>query len=180
MKSSVVDRYYTRTYKKLTPQIVSRSLFSHQDENQKQYYMDRKEVSLDQFYFEHSNHLILFGVASTHDLIQKFRAGVLDASTLEISFDRKGKSSKLENTQKISGKKKNNAIFLTPESIICEIRCHLSPEYQSSHPDEDKEVVYKPRCLLDAPKLLELNTKLLENPRLLLEKPESEGFVAIL
>ena len=85
----------------------------------------------------------------------------------------------MENTQKMSGKKKIGAVFLTPQSIVAEIRCNLKvPQKQEDGKVQDR-VCYKLRCLLDQVKLIELNMRIIENPRLLLEKPETDGFVAI-
>mmetsp|Transcript_11318 Transcript_11318/g.19055 ORF Transcript_11318/g.19055 Transcript_11318/m.19055 type:complete len:105 (+) Transcript_11318:248-562(+) len=103
--------------------MISRSLFEDSEPH------FQEEIKLDQYYFEHSNHLILFGIAATHDLFDKVRQGLVKPETLQILFDRKGKSSKIESTQKISGKKKLNAVFLDRKTMVCEIRCDYSDLY---------------------------------------------------
>ena len=47
--------------------------------------------NLDQYYFLHSNHLILFGLSSKHDLFVKINAGILNPDKCTVSFTKKGK-----------------------------------------------------------------------------------------
>ena len=54
---SVIDRYYTRHYKRITPKVIQKELF---DDARVE---EDDETCLDQFYFEHSNHLVLFGLS---------------------------------------------------------------------------------------------------------------------
>ena len=101
---SVIERYYTKYYKRLTNKSISQDLFGKIDK-------ENETECLDQFYFEHSNHLILFGIAQTHDLFLRIKEGQLDPGSLEIFFG-KGKVDRSEMNQKISGKNKNNATYL--------------------------------------------------------------------
>lgn len=82
---SVVDRYYTRYYKPMTAIESHRALFPDNE-----FKDGDEEAVVDQYYFEHSNHLVLFGLRCNHDLFAKIREGVLDVQTVEILFS-KGK-----------------------------------------------------------------------------------------
>ena len=64
------------------------------------------DINVDQYYFVHSNHLVLFGLTKKHDIFSKIKEGVYDQSKMSITFDRKGKASKMEAASKVSGKKK--------------------------------------------------------------------------
>ena len=43
----------------------------------------------DQYYFLHSNHIILFGLSPKHDLFSRIKDGTLDPTKIAIDFARK-------------------------------------------------------------------------------------------
>ena len=129
----------------------------------------------------HSNHLVLFGLSEKHDIFLKIKEGVFDPSNIKVTFDRKNKPSKLENTQKISGKKKHNAVQLDAKTLVCEIRCGYTAEYLKtlSEPPAHETKLYKIRSFLDNAKIVELNERVMESNDIFIQKPESDGFLAI-
>ena len=74
--------------------------------------IEDRDINVDQYYFLHSNHLVLFGLSKKHDIFKKISDGIFDPKKLKITFDRKGKASKMEAASKVSGKKKLNATQL--------------------------------------------------------------------
>ena len=94
---------------------------------------------------------------------------------MEVAFDRGGKKpSKMEATAKISGKKKLNAVQLDTKTILCTIYIEYSKQTE-----EKKKKHYQIRSFMSKGKLIEINTRVIENPRLLVTDPEGEGFLAI-
>ena len=160
---NIIDRYYTRYYKPLTPAIISSTLFANATQPE---VIEDPDINVDQYYFVHSNHLVLFGLSKKHDIFQKIREGIFDPAKLKISFDRKGKASKMEAASKVSGKKKLNATQLDQKTMICEIRCGWTDEHLASLPEPPKydSKLYKPRALLDGAKIIEINERIIENP----------------
>ena len=63
--TNLIDRYYTRLYKKITPRSISELLGKDQESCEAM----SATACLDQFYFIHSNKLILFGLSSKHEAI---------------------------------------------------------------------------------------------------------------
>ena len=98
--ASVIDRYYTRHHLKLGPEDLMEVGGT----------TCPNEGCLDQFYYFHSNKVVLFGLSEKH-------AAVVNHATdpiLEIKWvgDRMAG---------ISGKRKQGAISLEYASIICEV-----------------------------------------------------------
>ena len=142
---SVIDRYYTRNYLKLAPSDVAECLKQTVGE---------ETGCLDQYYHMHSNKLILFGIAPTHDCLQNAESDPIE----QIKFN-------TEKLDQISGKRKQGAQVIQYESLVCEI----TTKNQKS---------YKIRALIKGCKLIEINDRL--TPELLTAKPESDGFLAIM
>ena len=72
--ASVIDRYYTRWYRRVTPASISQMLeikmgeeeLTKLTEAQRQ---ERDTAVLDQYYFVHSNKLVLFGLSEKHEAV---------------------------------------------------------------------------------------------------------------
>ena len=79
---------------------------------------------LDQYYFVHSNGLVLIGIWETHDLI------VNQYKISKIVFDLWAERRHLERDWKVTGKKKHGASHLQEKSVICEIRCENGKNYK--------------------------------------------------
>ncbi len=77
--TSVIDRYYTRLYKRITPRAISTLL--EKDEASVQSMSD--SICLDQYYFIHSNKLVLFGLSSRHEAIINHSINAI----ISVSFD---------------------------------------------------------------------------------------------
>ena len=81
---SVIDRYYTRLYKPLNAKIISEHISGGLSK------ISDTSENMDQYYFFHSNHLILFGISAKHDLFTKIKAGVLDPTKCSINYSKAG------------------------------------------------------------------------------------------
>jgi len=80
-----------------------------------------------------------------------------------VNFQVSTKVNRLDN--KVSGKGKKGAQYLLPESLICEVTCSNGAKYS----------LYS--CIKG--KLVEVNEELVSKPHLLFEKPETEGYLAV-
>lgn len=106
----------------------------------------------------HSNRICLISLAELHPILKnKKRIVKIDCNVDE-------KTDRLKNAA--SGKGKRGAQKLTPESVLCRLVC-------------DDGAVYPVYSCIKG-KLVEINENLLDNPNLLVEKPVSEGFIALL
>ncbi|XP_053570559.1 protein Abitram [Bombina bombina] len=132
---SVIDRYFTRWYKA--------------DVNGKPHE--------DHCVLQHSNRVCVITLAECHPALQNGK------SIKSISYRISANCSRLEN--KVSGKSKRGAQFLTELAPLCRISCSDGEEY----------TVYS--CIRG--RLLEVNENILENPELLKEKPSTEGYIAV-
>ena len=121
---NVIDRYYTRLYANV--------IMGNDNE--------------DHYIHLHSNKLALVGLSDRHEILVK----KLKIVKVEFNLNRNGKSL-LEN--KVSGKKKKGATWLSPTDPICHLTC-------------ENEKVFTIRCCIGA-NLLELNEKLLKQPELI-------------
>ncbi len=65
---SVIDRYYTRMYKRVTPALISQMLEIKEELTEEQR-LEKENPCLDQYYFLHTNKLILFGLSEKHEAI---------------------------------------------------------------------------------------------------------------
>jgi len=110
----------------------------------------------DQCVLQHSNKICVITVAPSHPLLKCKQIS-------NVNFQVSAKVNRLDN--KVSGKGKKGAQYLLPESAICEATCTSGTKY----------TLYS--CVKG--KLVEVNKELVSNPNLLLEKPETEGYLAV-
>ncbi|CAJ1080517.1 protein Abitram [Xyrichtys novacula] len=97
-------------------------------------------------------------LAHTHPILQ-------DGRTIKsINYQISNGCSRLKN--KVSGKSKRGGQFLTDYAPLCRITCT----------DETEYTIYS--CIRG--RLLEVNESILETPSLLLEKPSTEGYIAVI
>ncbi|KAF6714572.1 Protein Simiate [Oryzias melastigma] len=107
---------------------------------------------------QHSNRLCVVTLAETHPVLQNGR------TIKSIDYQISNGCSRLNN--KVSGKSKRGGQFLTDFAPLCRITCS----------DESKYTIYS--CIRG--RLLEVNENILERPNLLLEKPSTEGYIAVI
>lgn len=81
----------------------------------------------------------------------------------------------------MSGKKKHNAVPVDPKTQVCEIRVLYTEAYRKEHPKIPANYYksYKVRSFINNAKIIEINSRLAENPKLLLDSPETDGFIAV-
>eukprot|EP00347_Sterkiella_histriomuscorum_P018799 403344131 len=155
---NLIDRYYQRYYRRITPQTISQMMgFVNSDAQLKQ---DGSEKCLDQFYFMHSNQLVLFGISNRHEAIKNNDTNPI--VSVNFDCDRKQK----RGDSQVKGKSKSGAIKLDPRTMLCEIKCQDG-------------TYYKIRSFVKNAQILEMNKRLCLNPQLLASKSESEGYIAI-
>lgn len=106
----------------------------------------------------HSNRICLITLALSHPILKEKK------EIRKIDFQVSDNIDRLKN--KVSGKGKHGAQFLQPDSPLCYIECVDSSKYTVQS------------CIKG--KLVEMNDALIENPKLLIEKPDAEGYIAIL
>ncbi|XP_018426067.1 PREDICTED: protein Simiate [Nanorana parkeri] len=132
---SVVDRYFTRWYK-----------------------ADVKgKLCEDYCILQHSNRICVITLAECHPVLQSGK------TISNINYQISANCSRLKN--KVSGKSKRGAQFLTELAPLCRITCS----------DGDEYTVYS--CIRG--RLLEVNENILPHPELLKEKPTGEGYIAV-
>nr|XP_020462600.1 protein Simiate [Monopterus albus] len=107
---------------------------------------------------QHSNRICVVTLAETHPILQSGR------TIKSINYQISNVCSRLNN--KVSGKSKRGGQFLTDFAPLCRITCT----------DETEYTVYS--CIRG--RLLEVNESILETPTLLLEKPSTEGYIAVI
>ncbi|KAM6899358.1 protein Abitram [Xenentodon cancila] len=107
---------------------------------------------------QHSNRICVVTLAETHPVLQNGRG------IKSINYQISSNCSRLNN--KVSGKSKRGGQFLTDFAPLCRITCS----------DETEYTVYS--CIRG--RLLEVNENILETPNLLLEKPSTEGYIAVI
>ncbi|CAH1789034.1 unnamed protein product [Owenia fusiformis] len=125
--------------------------------NQKYRIDIKKQPGYDQCVLSHSNRVCLVTMAASHDLITSGRI------PKQIDFKIDDKTDRTAN--KVSGKGKKGAQWLTENSPLCRVTCTDGTEY----------ILYS--CLRGH--LMEINERLYKNPTLLIEKPETDGYLAI-
>ena len=106
----------------------------------------------DQYMFDHSNGLVIMGIAKCHP--------VCKAKNIQV-VQKIGKGEK----RQVKGKHKSNAFKLRSRTIIMEIIA-----------DEKTYPIYA-GC---SGKLIEINENVMNNPQLLIEESEGNGFLAII
>lgn len=107
---------------------------------------------------QHSNRICVITLAETHPILQNGRA------IKSINYKISDGCSRLKN--KVSGKSKRGGQFLTDFAPLCRITCTDDTEYTIIS------------CIRG--RLLEVNEIILETPSLLLEKPSTEGYIAVI
>ncbi|XP_030060744.1 protein Abitram isoform X2 [Microcaecilia unicolor] len=132
----LIDRYFTRWYK---ADVKGRPCEDH-------------------CILQHSNRICVITLAKSHPLLQKGR------TIKSVNYQISANCSRLQN--KVSGKSKRGAQFLTELAPLCRISCSDGEEY----------TIYS--CIRG--RLLEVNENILHNPVLLQEKPSTEGYIAVL
>lgn len=132
---SLVDRYFTRWYK-----------------------ADVKgKPCEDHCILQHSNRICVITLAGSHPVLQSGK------TIKSISYQISNNCSRLQN--KVSGKFKRGAQFLTELAPLCKIYCSDGEEYTISS------------CIRG--RLMEVNENILHQPSLLQEKPSTEGYIAV-
>ncbi|XP_034016073.1 protein Abitram isoform X1 [Thalassophryne amazonica] len=107
---------------------------------------------------QHSNRICVVTLAETHPILQNGR------TVKTINYQISNSCSRLNN--KVCGKSKRGGQFLTDFAPLCRITCTDDTEY----------TIYS--CIRG--RLLEVNESILETPALLLEKPATEGYIAVI
>ncbi|XP_020357437.1 protein Abitram [Oncorhynchus kisutch] len=112
----------------------------------------------DQCVLQHSNRICVITLAESHPILQNGR------SIKSINYQISAGCSRLHN--RVSGKSKRGGQFLTEFAPLCRITCTDGVEY----------TIYS--CIRG--RLLEVNEDILERPELLLGKPSTEGYIAVI
>lgn len=107
---------------------------------------------------QHSNGICVLTLADSHPILAEKKT--VDCVNYQVTM----KLNRLQN--KVIGKNKRGGQILQPESIICRMTCTDGS-------------CYVIRACIKA-KLIEVNEKLIENPNLILSKPTSSGYIAIM
>ena len=130
----------------------------------KRYYkLDLKYPQNDHLILMHSNKVAVCLIAPTHPILDKQKYNVK-----KVEF--------IQNVnEEMSGKHKHNAKNVNVSQPICKVYCQVLNKKE----DEFSERYFILYSCLNA-KLLEINERLLTNPELIQEKPDTEGYYAIL
>ncbi|KAL2080050.1 hypothetical protein ACEWY4_023843 [Coilia grayii] len=107
---------------------------------------------------QHSNRICVITLAETHPILQNGQ------SIKSINYQISAGCSRLNN--KVSGKSKRGGQFLTEYAPLCRITCTDGKEY----------TIFS--CIRG--RLVEVNEDILTRPELLLEKPSTEGYIAVI
>lgn len=106
---------------------------------------------------QHSNRICVITLAGSHPVLQSGK------TIKSISYQISTNCSRLQN--KVSGKFKRGAQFLTEFAPLCKIYCSDGEEYTISS------------CVRG--RLMEVNENILHEPSILQEKPSTEGYIAV-
>ncbi|CAM5111240.1 unnamed protein product [Natator depressus] len=131
----VTERYFTRWYK---PDV-------------------KGNLCEDHCILQHSNRICVITLAEAHPLLQNGK------TIKNINYQISANCSRLQN--RVSGKSKRGAQFLTELAPLCRISCSDGEEY----------TIYS--CIRG--RLMEVNENILDNPAILQEKPSTEGYIAV-
>lgn len=107
---------------------------------------------------QHSNRICVITLAESHPIFQNGR------KIKNINYQISDGCSRLKN--KVSGKSKRGGQFLTEFAPLCRITCT----------DEQEFTIFS--CIRG--RLLEVNEVILNKPDLLMEKPSTEGYIAVI
>jgi len=122
----------------------------------RQYSTDNQEDN-DMCVLFHSNKICVVTLAPTHNIFKKKLAIKTVNFKVGDELDR--------SDNKVKGKGKKGAQNVNASSVLCIIRCEDNTEYRVK------------ACVKG--KLIEVNENLVTNPQLLLHKPETEGYIAV-
>ncbi|XP_062385680.1 protein Abitram [Sardina pilchardus] len=123
------------------------------------YRTDMKGKTCEDFcILQHSNRICVITLAETHPILQNGR------SIKSINYQISAGCSRLNN--KVSGKSKRGGQFLTEYAPLCRITCSDGVEY----------TIFS--CIRG--RLVEVNEDILTRPDLLLEKPSTDGYIAVI
>jgi len=106
----------------------------------------------------HSNKICVVTLAPTHNIFKKKLA------VKNVSFKIGKELDRSENV--VKGKGKKGAQNVNADSVLCIIKCEDNTEYRVK------------ACVRG--KLIEVNENLIINPQLLIDKPETEGYIAVI
>ncbi|KAI7688100.1 hypothetical protein SSS_03965 [Sarcoptes scabiei] len=112
----------------------------------------------DYIVLSHSNRIAILALAPSHELIR------MQKRITKIDFNVSKNLNRLDNY--VRGKSKKGAQKVEPNSIICWIHC-------------ENDIKYGIKACIKA-KILEINTKLIEQPSLINEKSLTDGYIAIM
>ncbi|KAB1279950.1 Protein Simiate [Camelus dromedarius] len=143
---SLVDRYFTRWYKAGKWGMIASA----------GPYVKGKPCE-DHCILQHSNRICVITLAGSHPVLQSGK------TIKSISYQISTNCSRLQN--KVSGKFKRGAQFLTELAPLCKIYCSDGEEYTISS------------CVRG--RLMEVNENILHKPSILQEKPSTEGYIAV-
>lgn len=115
----------------------------------------------DEWVCQHSNKLILVGIAPTHPIV-----AVAGRSVAKVDFAASGSREKSLLDMKVSGKGKKGGVWVQRDTALCEVTM-------------SDGAVYKVRACVRGT-LIEVNARLAEDPGLLQRKANTEGYVAII
>ncbi|KAJ8403149.1 hypothetical protein AAFF_G00360650 [Aldrovandia affinis] len=107
---------------------------------------------------QHSNRICVITLAESHPILRK------EKKIQSINYQISAGCSRLQN--KVSGKSKRGGQFLTELAPLCRITSTDGEEY----------TIFS--CIRG--RLLEVNEDILTRPNLLLEKPSTEGYIAVI
>ncbi|XP_052643266.1 protein Abitram isoform X1 [Harpia harpyja] len=130
---------------------------------------------------QHSNRICVITLAEAHPLLQSGK------TIKSINYQISANCSRLQN--KVSGKSKRGAQFLTELAPLCRISSSDGEEYTiyrqgfslfSSYLDIPcTSTESKHFCSCIRGRLIEVNENILSNPTILQEKPSTEGYIAV-
>ena len=106
----------------------------------------------------HSNKICAVTIAKSHKI---FRNNV---AIKKVNFKVNNKVDRMEN--KVRGKGKKGGQLVEEKAVLCIVECEDGTEHHIR------------ACVRG--KLVEVNENLITNPQLLLEKPETDGYIAII
>lgn len=118
----------------------------------------KEQACEDHCIMQHSNRLCVLTLAETHPILHGGR------TIKNINYQISNGCSRLDN--RVAGKSKRGGQFLTEFAPVCRITCT----------DETEYTVYS--CIRGH--LLEVNQVILEKPSLLLQKPSTDGYIALI
>lgn len=125
----------------------------------RRYKTDQKRIpGEDICILEHSNRICVITLARSHPIV------ALKKSVAKVDFQADAKTNRLDN--KVSGKLKHGAQWINEGSPLCHLTC------------DDGSVYTVYGCIRG--NLVEVNENLVSSPQLLVAKPDTNGYIAVL